>query len=138
MIREICKHGSYQQTRPGRVRSGRFSPQDGGGHSRSVFSLVLICSNQKKKDAGLGSYRLHIRAVSLGFVDPPPLPFFPCGCIDPASSHLPAPGGKTNPAQFMWDPGLVGKGMLWKKELSSHLFYIFKCFVVFGLSFLDF
>lgn len=76
----------------------------------------------KKKDAALGSCILCFSAWVLWIS---------------LLSHFPL-GARSNPEEFLWDPGLLGKGRLWKRGLSAHLFYVFKRFVVLGLGFLDF
>lgn len=103
-----------------------------------VFSLFPVCSNQKKDAVWLLQLQAAHLCLSVWVFWISLLSNFTCECINPVSSHLPALAAQTNTARLMQDQVMMWKAMVQKRRLSSYLFYIFKCFVVFSLSFLDF
>jgi len=109
-----------------------------GGRSGKVFSLFPIRSDQKKYAVWLPRLQAAHLCLSVWVFRILLLSNFTRECIDPASSQLPALAVRTNTARLTQDQVMRWKAMVQKRLLRSYLFYIFKCFVVFGLRFLDF
>lgn len=135
---DIWEQGSYGKSGLAERGTGHSYPGV-GGTQRGGFQPISNTQRPEKKICCLASAVTGCTFVLSLWVSWIPLPSdFTRKRIDPASSHLPALAARTNTARGTRDQVMLRKAMVQKRCLSSYLLYIFKCFVVFGLSFLDF